>query len=894
MNKEWCPCLRFTSAWHAARECRSLRRHMQTYFSGQRWISETEPELGLGLVVDVTPRAVQVFYQAANEMRHYAISNAPLKRVQFAAGDQIESREGVRLTVESIVEENGLLTYVAADGTQLIETDLCDTSSFDKPETRLLGGHVDDNALFDLRLAALNARHRYGQLAVRGLLGGRVDLLPHQLYIAQEVSGRALPRVLLADEVGLGKTIEACLVLHRLMVCGLVKRVLILVPHALVHQWFVELLRRFNLSFSIFDEDRCQGIEAGDPGTNPFHDDQLVLSSIEFLTNNPERAAQAIACDWDLMIVDEAHHLHWSPEQTSPEYDVVERLAQNTPRLLLLTASPEQMGLESHFARLRLLDPQRYPDFESYRIEHDRYAEVAAELGERLESMDEQERTEALDRHGPGRVIFRNTRRNMTGFPKRLPDPIPLEGDASLGPDDPRIEWLLTFLQEHPTEKVLVIGKTRDEVAAIVEAIKSRSGVDLAHFHEAMPLVQCDRQAAWFAEPDGARMMVVSEMGGEGRNFQVASHLVLIDLPRDPDLLEQRIGRLDRIGQHGDVHIHVPYLKGTKEEQVVRWLHEGLNAFAEPVVGGFELLERFETQLHAVTDSVIAETRAFYEQLRAQIAAGRDRLLELSSFRPDIGNEVARQISECEQSTELQNYLLQMFEHYGVHTEALDTASYHIRPDQMFDAWFPLSADGMRITFNRDEALIRPDTTLMSWDHPMVAGAGELILGSERGSCAMAVDPEQDIPLKLQAIYVLETVAPPGLNADRFLPPTPVSVVVDHAGEAVDETVAEHLKDAEPWKLLEHESIRTQLIPAMVEATRTLAEQAAESTIADARRGMRETLGTDYKRLEYLKQVNDNIREEELAHARNAITKLDETLAAARLRLDSIRIISAG
>ncbi len=861
---------------------------MQIYFPGQRWISETEPELGLGLVVDATNRTVQVFYQAANEMRHYAAGNAPLKRVRFSEGDTIESRADAKLTVKAVTEQNGLLIYTATDGTALSETDLCDTSSFDRPEARLLGGHVDDNALFDLRLAALNARHRYGQLPVRGLLGGRVDLLPHQLYIAQEVSSRPLPRVLLADEVGLGKTIEACLILHRLMVCGLVQRVLILVPHALVHQWFVELLRRFNLSFSIFDEERCAAIEAGDPGTNPFHDDQLVLSSIEFLTENPHRAAQAIACDWDLLIVDEAHHLHWSPEQTSPEYDIVERLAKIAPRLLLLTASPEQMGLESHFARLRLLDPQRYPDFETYRTEHARYADVAAELETRLESMNEQELNEALDRHGPGRVIFRNTRRNMSGFPKRIPHLVPLEGENL------HIDWLVGFLNGHPNEKVLVITRTQAEVTELVGCIKSRSGVDIAHFHEAMPLVQCDRQAAWFAEPDGARVMVVSEMGGEGRNFQMASHLVLIDLPRDPELLEQRIGRLDRIGQRGDIHIHVPYVKGSAEEQIVRWLHEGLNAFAEPVAGGFELLERFASQLHEVTDAVIDETRTFYEQLRQQIAAGRDRLLELSSFRPDQGNAVAREITECEQSAELQTYLLQMFEQYGVHTEALDAATYLIRPDQMFDEWFPLPAEGMRITFNRDEALIRPDTILMSWDHPMVTGAGELILGSERGSCAMAVDPEQDIPLKLQAIYVLETVAPHGLNADRFLPPTPVSITVDHMGRAIDGSVAEQLKNAEPWKLLEHEAVRSQLIPAMLEATRPLAEQAAESAIAEARRTMQDMLGADYKRLEYLKQVNDNIRTEELKAARKAIIKLDEVLAAARLRLDAIRLVSAG
>ncbi|HEY5653383.1 MAG TPA: SNF2-related protein [Pontiella sp.] len=872
---------------------------MYTYFPGQRWISETEPELGLGLVVDISPRTVQILYHATNEMRHYATGNAPLKRVRFAEGDVIESNEGIKLTVKTIAEDTvtGLFTYASANGTELCETELCDKSNFSRPETRLLSGHVDSNALFDLRLSALNARHSYGMLPVRGLLGGRVDLLPHQLYIATEVSNRQLPRVLLADEVGLGKTIEACLILHRMLICGTVQRALILVPHALVHQWFVELLRRFNVSFSIFDEERCASIEAGESGTNPFLDDQLVLTSIEFITENPKRAVQAIHGEWDLLIVDEAHHLHWSPKKSSPEYEIVEHLSKNTPRLLLLTASPEQMGLESHFARLRLLDPQRYPDFGSYCEEHGRYAEVAADIGMRLDSMSGEELTEVLDRHGPGRVIFRNSRKCMSGFPKRIPDPVPLQMPAKmteLGPDDPRMKWLIDFIQAHPNEKVLIISRTRPEVASIVESIRTLSGVDIAYFHEAMPLVQCDRQAAWFAEPDGARVMVVSEMGGEGRNFQMASHLVLIDPPRDPELLEQRIGRLDRIGQRGDIHIHVPYLKGTSEEHVVRWLHEGLNAFSEPVVGGFELLEYFEKQLDEVTDQVITDTRIFYKKLRKEISEGRDRLLELSSYRPEIGNKVVEQIKEIEESTELQTYLLQLFDHYGVRSEALDATSYHICPDQLFDDLFPLPPDGIRITFNRDTALVRPDSILMSWDHPMVTGAGEVILGSERGTCAMSVDPNQNIPMKLQAVYVLEVVAPPALNTDRFLPPTPFSITVDHTGMAIENTTTPHLKDNEPWKLLEHEGIRTQMIPNMVKATLEIAEKEAESAIEESRIKMRNMLESDYQRLEYLKKMNDNIRKEELDRARNTMTKLDRVLSEARLRLDSIRVITAG
>ena len=155
----------------------------------------------------------------------------------------------------------------------------------------------------------------------RGFIGARIDLIPHQLYIANEVGTRHAPRVLLADEVGLGKTIEACLIMHRQIVSGKISRALVLVPEPLVHQWFIELLRRFALQFSIFDEERCAAIEGGSEDgevileeetkkeVNPFLDDQLVLASIGLLANDPIRAKLATDAGWDMLIVDEAHHL---------------------------------------------------------------------------------------------------------------------------------------------------------------------------------------------------------------------------------------------------------------------------------------------------------------------------------------------------------------------------------------------------------------------------------------------------------------------------------------------------------------------------------------------------------------------------------------------------------
>ena len=147
------------------------------------------------------------------------------------------------------------------------------------------------------------------QSPVAGFVGGRIDLIPHQLYIASTVANRYVPRVLLADEVGLGKTIEACMILHRLHLTGRAERVLIVLPESLVHQWFIELLRRFNLWFTLFDAERCEAITAANPEANPFFEEQLVICGIHTLMDHERWADCAVAAKWDMLVVDEAHHL---------------------------------------------------------------------------------------------------------------------------------------------------------------------------------------------------------------------------------------------------------------------------------------------------------------------------------------------------------------------------------------------------------------------------------------------------------------------------------------------------------------------------------------------------------------------------------------------------------
>ena len=202
---------------------------MSTFAIGQRWISEPEPELGLGTIMETGEGRVQVLYPATGEVRVYTEENAPLRRVTFRVGESIEDHEGNARTVESVTETNSAIVYRGADW-ELPEAQLNDRLSVHGPMDRLRGGHVDDAEVFALRQRALEQMHRWRQSPVRGFVGGRIDLISHQLYIAREVGNRLSPRVLLADEVGLGKTIEAGLIVHRQRVTGRAARGLILVP----------------------------------------------------------------------------------------------------------------------------------------------------------------------------------------------------------------------------------------------------------------------------------------------------------------------------------------------------------------------------------------------------------------------------------------------------------------------------------------------------------------------------------------------------------------------------------------------------------------------------------------------------------------------------------------
>ncbi|MEQ9773070.1 RNA polymerase-associated protein RapA [Pectobacterium jejuense] len=957
---------------------------------GQRWISDTESELGLGTVVAVDTRMITLLFPASGENRLYSRSDAPITRVMFNPGDTVTSHEGWQLKVDDVREEKGLLVYCGQrlddeTSAELREVFLDSKLTFNKPQDRLFAGQIDRMDRFALRYRARKHQNEQALQQQVGLRGMRASLIPHQLHIAHEVGQRHAPRVLLADEVGLGKTIEAGMIIHQQLLAGRASRVLIVVPETLQHQWLVEMLRRFNLLFSLFDDERYA--EAKLDSSNPFETEQLVICSLGFVQRSAQRFAQLVNADWDLLVVDEAHHLVWSEESPSPEYQAIETLARATPAVLLLTATPEQLGQQSHFARLRLLDPNRFHDYQEFVAEQQQYRPVAdavtlllageraqtAELNALSDLLGEQDIepllkainsdsddnqkarqeliTMLMDRHGTSRVLFRNTRQGVKGFPQRVLHqirlPLPaqyqtaikvsgimnankalevrardmlypeqiyqqLEGDdATWWNFDPRVEWLLNYLTANRDEKILVICAQAATALQLEQVLRTREAIRAAVFHEGLSILERDRAAAYFAsEEEGAQVLICSEIGSEGRNFQFASHLVMFDLPFNPDLLEQRIGRLDRIGQAKEIQIMVPYLENTAQALLVRWYHEGLDAFEHTCPTGRTIYDAHHAQLierlttvgeQQGLDEFIHTCRQQHDNLKQQLEQGRDRLLEMHSNGGEQAQLLAQAIAEQDNDVNLVTFALNLFDIVGINQEDRSDNLIILTPsDHMLVPDFPgLPQDGCTITFDRDQALSREDAQFISWEHPLIRNGLDLVLSGDTGSCAVSLLKNKALPvgtLLAELVYVVEAQAPKHLQLTRFLPPTPVRLLMDRKGTNLAAQVEFESFNRQLNAVNRHTSSKLVNavqadVHAMLQQAEALVETQARRLIAEAQEQADLQLRRELERLEALKAVNPNIREDELTALENQREQVLSNLNEANWRLDAIRLV---
>ena len=952
--------------------------HSTEFAVGQRHLSDTESELGLGVVIDVDDRCVHILFPQSEETRVYAKSSAPLSRVVFKVGDSICDQEGRNYVVTAVDEVMGVLKYSVDEHAKgIMETRLAANITLAKPLERLLAGRVERGDWYDLRQDILRMQSALAGHPLKGLMGARVDIIEHQLYIAHEVGKRIAPRVLLADEVGLGKTIEAGLIIHQQLLTGKAERVLILVPDSLQYQWMIELRRRFNLNFALFDLVRTAAIKEHDPEQNVFATEQCIIAGMDLLLDHPDLYDQAMEAGFDLLVVDEAHHLHWDEAAGGNEkYDLIADFAEETPGVMLLTATPEQLGVQSHFARLRLLDSDRFDDLDEFIAGQEAFAETAAVAGVLIEDKplnegqiaaltslldlsadelstineDEKLRTyalnELLDRHGTGRVLFRNTRESVKGFYGRSSQPYPLplpdawqdsyqttgklreqlwgeenQPDGSWLEDDPRVPWLIDILKgELKHQKVLLIARSGATVESLEAVLRLHAGIKTAIFTEQMTLLERDQAAAFFADSEGAQILLCSEIGSEGRNFQFASQLILWDLPANPDTLEQRIGRLDRIGQTQQITLHVPYVQGTAQERLYHWYHSALNMFNQisPTAQSVQeqyiqtlkpLLEGADTaENRTALKDLIAEALQMRLALEAQLQAGRDRLLEYNSCRPRVAGRIADAMRDFDGHNVLPQFIERFLSSANVDYSIQRDGSWVLAPLDSTEIseyieGLPLGdeEEGMTLTFERELALQREDIEFVTHEHPLMRAIYELASTSTFGNTTVAMLKSNAIPqgmIMLEVHFRVEAIAPKLLNLPATLPTQNIRVFISEQGSDLSERISSemimpHIDRLDKTRARQVVKVRGDVI----ESRYYEAEEIARAQLADigeqASARFSQQWSREIKRLKHLQTINPNVRPEEIERLEQLQAQGEQALANLSLVPDSIRVLVA-
>lgn len=482
--------------------------------------------------------------------------------------------------------------------------------------------------------------------------------------------------------------------------------------------------------------------------------------------------------------------------------------------------------------------------------------------------------------------------------------------DSSWWQFDSRVNWLLEKITDKRSEKILVIASRASTALQLEQALREREGIRATVFHEGMSILERDKAAAYFAQEEGgAQVLICSEIGSEGRNFQFANQLVMFDLPFNPDLLEQRIGRLDRIGQNRDVDIHVPYLQGTSQAILARWFDEGLNAFAETCPTGRSVYDRFSEQLIGMLasgdvtelDEVIVESAAMNKELKAQLEQGRDRLLEMHSNGGEKAQAIVEKIAATDGDTNLVTFALSLFDTIGLNQDDKGENALVVTPSEhmMVPSYPGLPYEGATITFDRDTALSREDMHFISWEHPMIQGGIDLLMSEGVGTTAVSLLKNKALPvgtMLLELVYKVDAQAPKRSGISRFLPTTPIRLMLDGKGNDLSAQVEFDSFNRQLSPVGRH--IATKLVASvqaqvhqMITAGDKLVVEKVAAIREQAQKEMQSSLNAELERLQALKAVNPNIRDEEIEAIDEQIKELTGYIGQAQYQLDSLRMI---
>jgi SNF2 family DNA or RNA helicase len=534
-----------------------------------------------------------------------------------------------------------------------------------------------------LRAARLSTHGGFDQLICLPLVRD-MELLEHQVRTAKTVLRRFRGRALLCDEVGLGKTIEAGLVLDELVLRGLVRSVLVLTPPSLVEQWQGEMRRKFSLDFTAYD-----GPAFRETGPEAWSNFDRVIASIHTAKREPHRSA-IVGRKWDMIVVDEAHHLR---NRNTQAWRFASELQKQY--ILLLTATPVQNNLDELFNLVTLLEPgllstarkfqsrfvdrrdkltpknvdelhgllsevmvrnqratvglqftRRWARTETLALlpgERELYDDVTGLVREQLRGADAPLRSPGVSR-GPERTGDReaggagvgrtglnrmvlltlqmalgSSSRAASATLRRLAEQPRLAagvrdrlaGLAEQGArqaDSSKVRRLLGILDEFG-DKMVIFTQFRATQDMLAEKLRD-AGHDLALFHGGLTRMEKEAAVERFRGP--ARLLLATESGSEGRNLQFAHAICNFDLSWNPMKIEQRIGRLSRIGQTRDVYVFNLVAAGTVEAAVLHLLEAKLSMF-ELVIGEIDMILgnlEDEREFEDVVADLLAESQS--------------------------------------------------------------------------------------------------------------------------------------------------------------------------------------------------------------------------------------------------------------------------------------------
>ncbi len=688
-------------------------------------------DLGPGRVEEVDGRRLAVYFPKTGERLTLAAADKALKPAPIVRGMRVRvgGEEG-----ETAVREVARGVASLADGRTMAVADLWPAGIPSDPLERLAALEADRAAAFVNRLDGLFLERTRQARGLGSFLGGRIRLFPHQLQVAERATAADPVRWLLADEVGLGKTIEACLILSRLLRTGRADRTLVVAPATLTVQWLGELWRKFHQTFVLLDRKRREdaAVEHG-AGFNPFEAHRHLVVALEELSSEKGLAKKARDAGFDLLVVDEAHRLERPAGSSGNDaYRAIAPLSAASRHVLLLTATPLETDVAGFFRLLELLRPDAYRS--------------PAEF------------TASLERGEPLPPVTSATRRvDLGGLPPRVPVPVDLDGapeapgltgDETKDLADPRVGWLIAESQGRAAgekDKTLVFVHDLLTLQSLKVRLETATRRRVAVFHEELTPERGDLEVAEFRRADGPLYLVSTEAGGEGRNFEFCRRLVLFDLPTDPAAVEQRIGRLDRINRTTPVEIvYFRPSKGFGRELAA--LYERIGLFTEPLGGLERSLTHVEAAVRKAERSFRAGRHLPVEELAAEVlAATRARQeavyhhLHVGAFTAEMADGILSRVPpELDESME--RFVLgaaRLFDFETADRPGPRTWYVEFGVDALVDHLPGVPAGSRWLgTFDRGEAVLKEEIDFFASGHPLVEGLFGQLADGERGRVA--------------------------------------------------------------------------------------------------------------------------------------------------------------